>query len=123
MALNFRQRSFVNAYEGNATQAAIAAGYSGKTAHSAGSRLLKHVEVSQAIQEREEKEASVRAATIADRRERLAFLTAIMRDGARSDAARLKAADLLCRISGDYRPQGESFSPDSWRVQTNAPEN
>lgn len=34
---------------GNATQAAIQAGYSKKTAYSAGGRLLKHVEVSTAI--------------------------------------------------------------------------
>lgn len=33
----------------NATQAAIRAGYSPKTAHSQGQRLLKHVEVAQAI--------------------------------------------------------------------------
>ena len=47
MALNDRQRRFVEEYviDGNATQAAIRAGYSAKTAYSIGSRLLKNVEV------------------------------------------------------------------------------
>lgn len=51
--LTDKQRAFVNAYiiNGfNATQAAIAAGYSIDTAYSQGSRLLKNVEVNQEIQ-------------------------------------------------------------------------
>lgn len=45
--LNAKQRAFVDAYllDKNATKAAIAAGYSPKTAYSAGGRLLKNVEV------------------------------------------------------------------------------
>ena len=42
-----------NAYAGNATEAAIKAGYSAKTARSAGQRMLKNVEIQKAIQERE----------------------------------------------------------------------
>lgn len=51
--LNIRQEKFVSAYlkHGNATQAAIDAGYSDKTAHSAGPRLLDNVEVAQAIED------------------------------------------------------------------------
>lgn len=51
--LNPQQQRFVQAYlkagDGNATAAAIKAGYSKKTAHVQGSRLLKHVEVKQAL--------------------------------------------------------------------------
>ena len=50
-----RRELFVEAYctnEGNATQAAITAGYSAKTAYSAGGRMLKDVEVSAAIEKR-----------------------------------------------------------------------
>lgn len=49
-----RQQKFVEEYvaSGNATQSAIKAGYSEKTAYSQGQRLLKNVEVSQAIQKR-----------------------------------------------------------------------
>lgn len=51
MALNIRQQRFVDAYllDPNATQAAIAAGYSEKTAYSAGPRLLENVEIAAAI--------------------------------------------------------------------------
>lgn len=41
--------------DNNATQAAIRAGYSPDTAYSQGQRLLKHVEVSQAIASTEQK--------------------------------------------------------------------
>ena len=47
-----KQARFVAEYarDQNATQAAIRAGYSEHTAYAAGSRLLKHVEVQQALQ-------------------------------------------------------------------------
>lgn len=53
-----RRKVFVEAYltnGGNASQAAVAAGFSEKTAGAAGSRLLKHVEVSTQIQQRRAK--------------------------------------------------------------------
>jgi len=51
--LTEKQRRFVEEYlvDFNATQAAIRAGYSEKTAYSQGQRLLKHVEVSADIKE------------------------------------------------------------------------
>jgi phage terminase small subunit len=51
MALNNRQRVFISEYlkDFNATRAAKAAGYSEKTAYSIGQRLLKDVEIKQAI--------------------------------------------------------------------------
>lgn len=61
MALNQKQKAFVAEYliDLNATQAAIRAGYSEKTAYSIGQRLLKHVEIQNALQkamkEREER--------------------------------------------------------------------
>lgn len=47
MALNERQKAFASEYlkDFNATQAAIRAGYSPKTAYSQGQRLLKHAEM------------------------------------------------------------------------------
>lgn len=50
-----KRKLFVEAYlanGNNATQAAIQAGYSAKTAHVAGGRLLKHVEVSTLLEQR-----------------------------------------------------------------------
>lgn len=83
----------------NATQSAIKAGYSERTAYSAGSRLLKKVDVKQYIDERlvEMKENS-----IADTDEVMQFLSSTMRgdipdqfglDPALND--RIKAAELI----------------------------
>lgn len=59
MALTVRRQRFVDAYlvDPNATQAAIAAGYSKKGASSEGERLLRNVEVAAAIAEGQRKRA------------------------------------------------------------------
>jgi phage terminase small subunit len=51
--LNLRQERFVVEYlkQGNATQAAIAAGYSERSAYSQGERLLKNAEISRRVNE------------------------------------------------------------------------
>lgn len=48
-----QQQTFINEYilTGNATQAAITAGYSEKTAQVQASRLLKHADIKQAIEQ------------------------------------------------------------------------
>lgn len=53
--LTDKQRKFVNEYlvDLNATQAAIRAGYSEKTAYSQGQRLLKNVEIQEHLQKRQ----------------------------------------------------------------------
>lgn len=54
-AAKARQATFVEAYianGGNATEAAKTAGFSPKTAHAQGSRLLKHVDVAAAVAKR-----------------------------------------------------------------------
>lgn len=60
MALTDKQRRFVDEYlvDLNATQAAIRAGYSQKTASSQGERLLRNVEVSLAVQEAQAKRST-----------------------------------------------------------------
>lgn len=83
----------------NATQSAIKAGYSERTAYSAGSRLLKKVDVRQYIDERL---AEMQESSIADTNEVMQFLSSTMRgdipdqfglDPALND--RIKAAELL----------------------------
>ena len=66
--LNARQKRFVDEYmiDLNATQAAIRAGYSKKTAYSMGQRLLKNVEV-QAEIERRRKALEVRSGVTQER--------------------------------------------------------
>lgn len=55
MALNLKQEIFVSEYlvSGNATQAAIKAGYSADTARAQGSRLLTHVDVKSELAKRQ----------------------------------------------------------------------
>jgi phage terminase small subunit len=55
--LNARQELFVAEFliDGNATAAAKRAGYSAKTAHSIGERLLRHVEIAKAIASKQTK--------------------------------------------------------------------
>lgn len=83
----------------NATQSAIKAGYSERTAYSAGSRLLKKVDVKKYIDERL---AEMQENSIANTNEVMQFLSSTMRgdipdqfglDPALND--RLKAAELL----------------------------
>lgn len=83
----------------NATQSAIKAGYSERTAYSAGNRLLKKVDVKQYIDERL---AEMKESSIANTNEVMQFLSSTMRgdipdqfglDPALND--RLKAAELL----------------------------
>lgn len=76
--MNEKQKAFADYYieTNNATEAAKKAGYSEKTAHAIGSRLLKDVKVSSYIKERLE---SKEAARIASQDEVLEFLTQVMR--------------------------------------------
>lgn len=73
-----RQKRFADEYliSLNATQAAIRAGYSEKSAYSQGQRMLKNVEVKAYIDEQLEK---IHNEKTADAREVLEYLTAVMR--------------------------------------------
>ena len=73
-----RQRKFCDEYliSGNATDAAIKAGYSPKTAKSIGQRLLTFVDLKQYIEAELDK---LHSAKIADAQEVLEYLTAVMR--------------------------------------------
>jgi len=76
--LTARQKKFCDEYliSGNATDAAIKAGYSPKTAKSIGQRLLTFVDLKQYIETELEK---LHSAKIADAQEVLEYLTAVMR--------------------------------------------
>lgn len=66
--MNERQKHFADEYiiSKNATQSAIIAGYSEKTAYSIGQRLLKNVEISEYIKKRTEELFDERSMTIAE---------------------------------------------------------
>lgn len=99
MGLTARQKAFIEAYQGNATEAALKAGYKRENARAQGQRLLTKADISQAIQDREEKRQN---ALIATREERMMFFTRIMRNEGEETRDRLKAADLMCKANGDY---------------------
>ena len=105
--LTAKQRRFIESYDGNATQAAIKAGYSRKTAYSIGQENLKKPELRAAIQEREYSRLDE---LIATREERLRFYTQIMRDENESTKYRLKAAELLDK-AGCNLEKNNDFSP------------
>ena len=103
MALNERQKAFADYYiqTGNATEAAIKAGYSEKTARSIGSENLTKPDISSYIKERLDEQSEKR---VADANEVIEFYTAVMRgevkdqfglDASLSD--RLKAGDALMK--------------------------
>jgi len=76
--VNPRQKQFVTEYviDYNATQAAIRAGYSQKTAYSIGQRLLKKVEVQNALEELQKRK---RRENISEAEEVEEFLSISMR--------------------------------------------
>lgn len=117
-----RQERFCQEYSklGNATQSAINAGYSEKTAYSCGQRLLKDAEIQTRIRELQ---GEIKNQNIADAREMQSILTSIIRseseeevivvegigDGCSegvkhkkkpSQSDRIKAINLLAKMQG-----------------------
>ena len=84
MALTEKQQRFCDEYliDYNATQAAIRAGYSEKTAYSQGQRLLKKVEIKTYI---DEKLSEISSQKTAEAQEVMEYLTAVMRGKSESE--------------------------------------
>ena len=99
MGLTTKQRRFVEAYDGNATRAAIAAGYSERWAASNIDKILKNTEIRAAINGREQTRID---GFIATREERQRFWTRIMRDENADIKDRLRASEVLGRSEGDF---------------------
>ena len=107
--LSTQQKKFVQAYMGNATEAAKIAGYSEKTAYSQGQRLLKKVEIKKAIEQRETKQTNKMIAT---REQRQEFWTKIMYDDEAEMKDRLKSSELLGRSQADFTDKLEATGKD-----------
>ena len=97
--LTIRQRAFVQAYTGNAAEAARQAGYSERTCRAIGQRLLTQVDIINALREREQERLNP---LIASREQRQEFWTRTMLDDSQEMQHRLKAAELLGRSEGDF---------------------
>ena len=115
--LTVKQQRFVDYYDGNGTQAAEKAGYS--TPRQEAARLLSNANIQTALKTREDRR---RKGHIADREERQAFWTKILRgeetrpvivgtdaegnsiveDIPMKMSERLKASELLARSEGDF---------------------
>lgn len=94
--MNQRQRAFCEAYllSGNATEAAIKAGYSPKSARSIGQRLLTFADIREYLAQRN---AQIIAENTATLEEIYSFWTVTMRDQEAKQADRLKASELLSK--------------------------
>lgn len=129
--MNARQKKFCDEYliNCNATQAAIRAGYSPKTAYSIGEENLKKPELKAYIDEQLERLHSEKTA---DAQEVLEYLTAVMRGGEHTEQTlqligegvqkiadidvsakeRLKAAELIGKRYGMFKDNvGIDFEP------------
>lgn len=99
--LTQKQQAFADAFDGNATDAARKAGYSGNdvTLAVTGSRLLKNAQVRRAIEARQ---APTKKQLIATRAERQEFWSGVMVDPSQKMADRLRAAELLGKSQADF---------------------
>lgn len=106
LKLNTRQKAFCEFYvaSGNATDAAIKAGYKEKNARFIGSENLTKANIKEYIEELQEKAKGNRIMTAIERRE---FLTSMIKDGAVKDTDRLKALDILNKMDGEYTQKVE----------------
>ena len=107
--LTAKQRRFVEAYDGNARKAAIAAGYSEKTAEVIGHENLRKPKILAEIKARE----VVRSTPlIASRAERQQFWSSVLRDKVQQLRDRLMAAELLGKSEADFVERQEITGRD-----------
>lgn len=108
--MNERQKHFADEYiiSKNATQSAIKAGYSEKTAYSIGQRLLKKVEISEYIKKRTEEHFNERSMSIA---EALALSASIARGEPQKryskKVIKSNGEEIEEVVSGEYTPSIE----------------
>ncbi len=107
--LSTKQKRFIAAYNGNATAAALEAGYSPANADKIGAQLLKNPRIIEAIRARE---AERNADAIATREERQKFFTKIMRDEEQPTRDRIRATELLGKSEGDFVDRQEITGKD-----------
>jgi phage terminase small subunit len=97
--LTLKQRKFIAAYDGNASEAARKAGYSKKTYPFIGAENLKKPQIAEALAARESKQTKK---LIADREARQQFWSETMLAKRREMQDRLRASELLGKSEGDF---------------------
>ena len=100
MKINHRKQSFVTEYiqSGNATEAALKAGYSKKTAYSIGQRLLKNVEIMKKVKTHQETATHEAEITLIQVLKEIRNISL----NATDDRIKLKAHDMLMKHLGGY---------------------
>jgi len=99
--LTFKQQRFVNEYliNGNATQSAIKAGYSKKSAEIQGFENLRKPKIAYYIDEQKRKESN---SAIMSRQERQELWTEFTKDKNLRISDRLRASELLGKSEADF---------------------
>ena len=99
--MTHRQELFIQEYikTGNATNSAIKAGYSKRTARSIGQRLLTNVDIKKRIEELSQKIANNNIMTAKERQE---YLTKLINSDDVKVSDKLKALDILNKMTGEY---------------------
>ncbi|MEJ6463550.1 terminase small subunit [Fusobacterium polymorphum] len=104
--MTHRQELFIQEYikTGNATNSAIKAGYSKRTAKSIGQRLLTFVNIKKRIEELSQKIANNNIMTAKERQE---YLTKLINSDDVKVSDKLKALDILNKMTGEYTQKVE----------------
>lgn len=99
--MTYKQELFIQEYikTGNATNSAIKAGYSKRTAKSTGQRLLTFVDIKKRIEELSQKIANNNIMTAKERQE---YLTKLINSDDVKVSDKLKALDILNKMTGEY---------------------
>lgn len=108
--LTVKQEKFVQAYDGNACEAAEKAGYP----KGRGYFLMKNPSIIRAIQNRTR---SIREGIIYTREQRQEFWTKIIMDTNQSIKYRLKASELLAKSEGDFIIRHELSGPNGSPIE------
>ncbi|MBP7498569.1 MAG: terminase small subunit [Chryseobacterium sp.] len=98
--MNHKRKIFVSEYSksGNATEAAKKAGYSARTAYSAGQRLLKNVEVLEEIKKVQNEALAKAELSVTD----VVKLVKDIATKGKNETVRLRAMDMLLKYLGAY---------------------
>lgn len=107
--LTARQKRFIDAYNGNATEAARAAGYSEKKIDNAAYKLMHTPAIMEAIREREKARSD---AAIMTREERQKLWSDLARNVDETTRDRLRATELLGKSEGDFLDRQELTGKD-----------
>jgi phage terminase small subunit len=119
MNLTPKQLKFIDEYliDSNATQAAIRSGYSQKTAYSQGQRLLKNVEISKAINSKQQQTSAKLNLT----RESLIQDLIDIKDLTKSSfpPSAIKAIEVILKMEGWDKPATEITKDDDGDIDIN----